>query len=76
MDEIKRVGVRDDQGVSIDFTIEGADPSSKLDPDGFCAMCVQKISEHTAEMLNACAEKLRDKAQGSPESVRFPTDMT
>jgi predicted amidophosphoribosyltransferase len=76
MDEIKRVGMRDEQGVTMDFTIESADPSAKLDPDGFCAVCEQKVSEHTAEMLNTCAEKLRDQMQGSPDSRRFPPDMT
>jgi hypothetical protein len=51
-------------GVTIDFTIKGADPNAKMDPDAPCAVCEKKFSEHTQEMHKACASEQRRRIFG------------
>lgn len=69
MEELKPVRVKEEQAVAVE-SIESADASTKLDPDGLCVVCGQKVSEHTPGMLRVCGEKFRDQLQGAVNGTR------
>jgi len=48
-------------GVTIDFTIKGADPNNKLEPDERCSICDQLYTDHSREELFKCAHVSRDR---------------
>jgi len=53
-----------EESVTVDFTIKGADPNAKMDPDALCAVCEKKFSEHTIEMHKTCASDQRRRLFG------------
>jgi len=55
-------------GVTIDFTIRGADPNHKLPPDAVCATCDRWIADHTREMFRSV-----EPSRGHNCSDRLPT---
>ena len=52
----KRVGVFID-GVTINFTVKGADPNNKLPPDAECAICGMLIAQHSPGGLPGCGKQ-------------------
>lgn len=61
--------MEEQDGVTIGFTIKGADPNAKLPPDAECGICGRRILEHTKAELHACAVKQRE-AMAKPQAKR------
>ena len=53
--------MEEQEGVTINFTIKGADPNAKLEPGAECSICGRAFPKHTKEELFACAAKQQDQ---------------
>ena len=52
--------MEDQPGVTIDFTIKGADPNNKLPADARCGTCDRLLADHTKDDIRECARRQRE----------------